>query len=493
MNDDTLRFIRTEGSGLLRDTRRELWLNLTGMRAQTRLGGVYASRRDFLEPELFHSCDGYADRDGEEKTRLRLLSSFLALAFLSGKTASVADRILALEAGEEFPACGERMTLRSAKARILSEPRKNKRDEIDEKSGELLFRLNTLCMRKLESLSESSEALGFKTYGELLDETHGMTTPGLASGAEKFLRDTDYIAGDMLEWFLSRKIDVRMKDASLSDITFLFNSAELGGYFPKPDFESFTETVLGGMSLNPPRSASFDTTKRTGKTADGFSLTLGPPIETALSIFPVGGIHDYESLLGCLGHSLCYAFTDPEDDFEFVYPRDPCLTDIFSGLFGGLIYEPEWLKKYLRIDTGGDLHNFLQLRRLMSARIEAGRAVCIQEIYGGSDSGEMSALLTDIMSRAAKCRYDGRKFLPEFLSPVSSPFRFKSLLSLPGLRIFMKESFDEEWWRTPAAGDYLRGVWSEGGRITGGALLERCGCGEQGTEALVRDFEEAFR
>jgi hypothetical protein len=57
----------------------------------------------------------------------------------------------------------------------------------------------------------------------------------------------------------------------------------------------------------------------------------------------------------------------------------------------------------------------------------------------------------------------------------------------------MKETFDEEWWRAGAAGDYLSGVWSGGGRITGDSLLERCGCGEEGPEALVRGFEEAFR
>lgn len=493
MNADTLRFIRTEGAGLLSDTRRELWLNLTGMRAQTRLGGVHASRQDFLEPELFLSRAGNADSDGEEKTRLRLLSSFLARAFLSGKTASVTDRILALEAGEEFSAGGERMTLRSAKARILSESRKHKRDEIDEKSGELLSQLNTLCLRKLESLSESSEALGFKTYGDLLDATNDMTTSRLAAEAEKFLRDTDYIAGDMLEWFLLRKIEVRLKDASLSDIAFLFNSAELGDYFPKPDFESFTETVLGGMSLRPPRLLSFDTAKRIGKTADGFSLTLGPPIETAMSVFPAGGIHDYESLLGCLGHSLSYAFTDPEDDFEFVFLRDQYLTDIFSGLFGGLTYETGWLKRYLRIDIGGDLRSFLQIRRLMSARVDAGRVLCIREINGGGGTGEAPALFTDIMSGAAKCRYDGRRFLPEFLSPVRSPLRFKALLASPGLRTFMKESFDEEWWRTPAAGNFLKGEWSRGGRTTGESLLERCGCGEASSGTLVRDFEESFK
>lgn len=492
MNAGTLRFIRKEGSTLLGEIRRELWLNLTGMKAQTRVSGVYSSRRDFLEPELFLSCGEYDGDDEEEKTRHKLLRSFLARAFLCGKSATLTDRILTLEAGEEFRACGESMTLRSAEARILSEPRKYKRDEIGARAGEVLSGLNTLCMRKLDALSECSEALGFGSYGDLLEAVSGTVVSGLAEEAEKFIRDTDYIAGDMIEWFLMKKIDVRLKDASFSDAEFLFNSAELGGYFPKPDFAAFSGKVLGGMNINPPRAAGFDTAKRTGKTADGFSLTLGPPPETVISIFPAGGIRDYDSLLGSLGHALCYVFTDPEDDFEFVFLRDPNLTVIFSELFTGLVYEPAWLKRYLRIDTDEDFNNFLHLRRLMRARLEAGRVLCIREICGGMEAREMPALFSDIMSVASKCRYDGRKFLPGFLSPVGSPFRFKATLSSPGLRLFMKESIDEEWWRTSAAGDFLGGVWAEGGRRTGSSLLESCGCGEQNSETLVREYEQTF-
>ena len=492
MNADTLRFIRSEGSTLLREITRELWLNLTGKKAQTGISGIYSSRREFLEPELFLSCGEYAGDDEEEKTRLKLLSSLLASAFLLGKSADLADRILSFEAGEEFRACGEGMTLRSAEARILSEPRKHKRDEIEAHAGETISKLDTLCLRKLDVLSECSEELGFGTYGKLLQALSGTDISGMAGEAEKFIRDTDYIAGDMLEWFIARKIDVSFKDASISDIEFLFNSAELRGYFPKPDFAAFTGTVLGGMNISPPRSPGFDTSKRTGKAAGGFSLTLGPKIDTAISVFPVGGIHDYGSLLSSLGHALPYLFTDPGDDFEFIYLRDPNLTDVFAILFGGLVYEPAWLKKYLRIDTDGDLNNFLQLRRLMSARLEAGRAVCSREIYGTTDTGGMTALFSDIMSGAAKCRFDGRKFLPLFLSPVRSPLSFKAVLSSPCIRNFMKESFDEEWWRTSAAGDFLGSVWAGGGRITGESLLLRCGCGERGFETLVRDFEESF-
>ncbi|HVY54294.1 MAG TPA: hypothetical protein VHC46_00905, partial [Thermodesulfobacteriota bacterium] len=159
----------------------------------------------------------------------------------------------------------------------------------------------------------------------------------------------------------------------------------------------------------------------------------------------------------------------------------------------GLVYEPAWLKRHLGIDAGRDLRNFLNLRRLMRARLEAGRALCIREIYGDGDPAALHDIFSDIMSGAAKSRYDGLSFLPEFFSSVRPPFRFQALTAAPALRLFMKESFDEEWWRTEAAGDYLRGVWSAGGRIIGDSLIAECGCGDQSAETLVRDFEESFR
>ena len=493
MNADTLRFIRSEGALLLSETRREIWENLTGIKTQSRLSGIYGQKRDFLEPELVLSCAAYTGADEEEKARNNLLRAFLLSMYLTGKTASLSDRILSLEAGQEFSAAGKKLTPRSAEAHILSEPRKSRRDEIDAKSGEILSGLDTLCLRKLDLLTECSETLGFGTYGELLEAATGTILSRAAEEAEKFIRDTDYISGEMLEWFLSRKIDVRLKDASFSDTVFLFNTDELGGYFPKPDREDFTGKVLGGMNLDPKRAIRFDTAKRAGKAVNGFSLAFGKPLEPGISIYPLGGVHDYDAILGSLGHALTYAFTDPEDDFEFVSLRDTRLTDIFSALLGGLIYEPAWLKRYLKIDSQGDFRKFLNLRRLMRARLEAGRAVCTREVYAAAEPGSLSEIFSEIMSGAAKCRFDGRKFLTAFLSPVRSPFSFNALLTLPCLRNFMKESFDEEWWRTSAAGDFLMGIWSVGGRISSDSLLERCGCVGHRSESLVRDYEESFR
>lgn len=493
MSGDTVRFIRSEGTGLLTDLNRELWLNLTGRKTGTRIADIYNSRRELLEPEIYLSYRAPAGGDEEERTRHRLISSFLAGAILGGKSSGPTDMILALEAGDEFRAGGKNLTLRSAKAALLSEPKKHKRDEIAIGDPEVLSRLNTLCRRKLEIMTECSESLGFGSYGELLDAASGTGIMRLGEEAKRFLTDTDYIARDMLAWHFMKKMELPLKDASVYDMTFLFNSAELRGYFPKIEPALLSRTVLEGMALSPAREPSSDTEKRAGKETDGFSLPLNPPYETAISIYPAGGIHDYESFLRCLGHSLCFCYTDPDDDFEFVFLRDGALIDLFSGLLGGLVCEPRWMRRHLKIDADGGFLDFVRLRRLMTARLDAGCALYARELFGSGDPRDLPEIFTEIMSGAAQCKADGRNYIAEFLSPLSSPFRFKAALAGPGLRRFMMESFDEEWWRTAAAGAFMSGLWSRGGRVTAESLLTMSGLNEPASETLVRELEETLR
>lgn len=493
LSGDTVRFIRSEGVGLLTELNRELFLNFSGRKIKTRIEDIYGSHRELLEPEIYLSYREPAEGDEEERARQRLISSFLAGAILGGKTSGPTDMILALEAGAEFRAGGKNLTLRSAKAALFSEPKKRKRDEIAIGDPEILSGLNTLCRRKLGIMTECSESLGFGSYGELLDAASGTGIMRLGEEAKRFLTDTDYIARDMLGWHFIKKMELPLKDASVYDMTFLFNSAELRGYFPKIEPAVLSKTVLEGMALSPAREPSSDTEKRAGKETDGFSLPLNPPFETAISIYPAGGIHDYESFLRCLGHSLCFCHTDPDDDFEFVFLREGALTDLFSGLFGGLVCEPRWLRRHLKIDADGDFLDFIRLRRLMTARLDAGRALYAQELFGSGDPRDLPEIFTEIMSGAAQCKADGRNYIAEFLSPLSSPFRFKAALAGPGLRRFMRESFDEEWWRTRDAGAFMSGLWSRGGRITADSFLTATGSNESDSETLVRNFEETLR
>ncbi len=493
MNGDTLRFIRSAGKGLLTEVNKELFLNFSGLKVESRIAEAYGSKREFLEPEFFLSCKEEAGGGGEEKTRLRLISSFLARALIGGRSAGLTDRALAHEAGAGFRAGGKKLTLRSAEAALLSEPKKHRREEIAAAGTKVFSVLDALCLRKLDVMTECSESLGFRSYGELIDKTSDGGIAVLKNEAAKFLADTDYISRDMLGWFFMKKMELPLKDASIRDMTYLFNSSELRSSFAKIEPALLTGKVLEGMALSPYRIPECDAGKRAGKEVRGISLPLNPPSETSFSIYPAGGIHDYESLLGCLGHALSYGFTDPDDDFELVFLRDPWLPGLFSELFSGLASEPTWLKRYPKIDAGGDFFKFLQARRIMAARIEAGRAIYAHELFTSVDRSGLPETFADIMSGAAKCRADRRDYVADFISPVLPPFRFKAVLAAPGFRRHMRERFDEEWWRTSAAGEYLSGLWSAGGRLTLSSLLGAYGSGAPDSETAVMDLEETLR
>ncbi|MFI5322914.1 MAG: hypothetical protein ACHQ6U_05155 [Thermodesulfobacteriota bacterium] len=487
MSGDTASFIRSEGERLMKPLSRELFMNLTGKKTKSNISEIYNARREFLEPDLFTSFTESVDE--EEIRGWRQISSFLADTFLGGNTSALADRIITLEASDEFLAAGKNTTIRSMKARIMSEPKKDRRDEIESRGVEILNRLNPLYCQKLEKLTECSGTLGFSSYANLIDNVRGIGIPGLRDEAAMFLKDTDYAAGDMLNWFFMKIMEYDLKDASFGDVMYFLNSAGLRGYFPKINFAVFPGRVLDQMGLIPSGDIHFDTERRNGKSADAFSIPVNPPFECAVSIYPVEGIHDYESLLGVLGCCSCFIFTEPDDFFESTYLRDETLTGIFSRLFVNLLYEPKWLKKYLAIDINKNFLDLLFLRRLMSARLDAARTLYAAELFGNCDPRDMPGMYSQIMGDAIKCRINVGGYLTGFLSTARSQFGFKALLAEPSLRNYLKESFDEEWWRTQAAGDFLRGIWSEGGRVTTGSLLKRCGLGEPDSRMLVRNFE----
>ncbi len=492
MNGNTIRYIRTEGEKLLKGLHGELYLNIAGARSSANTRAIFDSHRDFEEPDLFRSLKEITVEDKDGKARNRLIQAFLADSFLGAKASGLADRILSLEAGEVIAVGKKRIPLRAADAEIVSEPKKHKRDEILSRRNEKLKKLLPLLQQKLALTTETSEILGFPDYSILRDEIDGLGIALLIEQAKLLLRDTDYVSREMFGWFFPKVIDMKLADASIHDMACLLNAGELRGYFPAKDIMSISRQMLEECGLSSQGSIKLDMEKRKGKAAGCFCFPLNPPREIAASIYPEGGVRDYESYLKCWGHSLCYAFTEADDDFEIRFLREEALVGVFSGLFGNLIYEPKWLKKYLRIDTEGDFLRFLYLRRLMSARIAAANTIYESELYKNPDSAEMPGLFRGTMENASHCKVNESEYLAELARPLGSVSLFKGILIEPVLGHFLKESFDEEWWRMPEAGDFLKGIWRDGGRISTEDLSKKIGSGGPDTVMISRVFEKAL-
>ncbi len=60
------------------------------------------------------------------------------------------------------------------------------------------------------------------------------------------------------------------------------------------------------------------------------------------------------------------------------------------------------------------------------------------------------------------------------------------------LRWYLREKFDEEWWRVSEAGDFLKEMWKEGGRLSSDGVSKRCGFDPLNVSVLLSFFWELF-
>ncbi|HML94590.1 MAG TPA: hypothetical protein PKC29_04070 [Thermodesulfobacteriota bacterium] len=443
---------------------------------------------DFGERELFQSVWSSEPAGGEAAAGKRLAASFLAHAFVLSRSARVEDGIQGVMSGA-FSSGGKTFSLKSLHGELVRQPKRGERELAAAAAKPSLGKLNALLRKKLDTITEAAQALGFGDYGELAEKTAGPGAGG-EGAARGFLSDTEYASRDLLAWFLSRRMELKLPRAEEHDLAFFFNSGELKGYFGTRDMLSFSRPILDAPGIAPEGGITYDGERKPGKISDGFSVPLDPPLRAGLSIYTVGSIRDYEHFLGSLGRMLSCMFTEREDYAEFRWLRDAVVESVFDSLFRNLVHEPKWLAKYLRVDEGGDFRRLLGLRRLMSARRVAGLSIYEADLLKNSETESMPEHYGRIMSAALHCRIDVGGYLGPLTMPVRPSSVFRGAAAAPALSSYLKERFDEEWWRVPGAGEFLKGLWRDGGRMTFESLSAKTVELPRGGEYLRRVIEE---
>ncbi|MGD9651398.1 MAG: hypothetical protein AB7V12_03420 [Candidatus Dadabacteria bacterium] len=484
------RLTGNSGERLLKQLSEQLFREFSGKgKPGDGLTAIMRSHPDFGERELFQSVWGSEPADDEAAAGRGLAASFLARAFVLSRSAGIEDGIAGVTSGT-FSSGGKSLSLKSLWGGFIRQRKRGERELAVKTAKPSLEKLNALLRKKLDAVTEAAQALGFGDYGELAEKTSGHGTSEAAPAARAFLSDTEYASMDLLSWFLSRRMDIKPSRAEEHDLAYFFNSDELRGYFPTHDMLSFSRPILEALGLVPEGGIVYDGERKPGKISDGFSVPLDPPLRTGLSIYTVGSVRDYEHFLGSLARGLSYMYTEREDYAEFRWLRDACLEFIFYSLFRNLVHEPKWLAKYLRVDEGGDFRRLLGLRRLMSARCAAGLSIYEADLLKNSEIESMPEHYVRIMSAALHCRIDAEGYLGP-LTRLSHPSPvFRGAAAAPSLSSYLKEKFDEEWWRVPDVGEFLKGLWRDGGRITFEELSAKTVEMPGGAEYLRRVIEE---
>lgn len=491
MGRDIILEIRNDGERFIKALNQELYRNLAGLKEEANLKAIYKAHPIFGDPDVFFSVRDIPPEDGEEEKGLKLILSFLARSMIEGKTAKLRDEILRTEAREEIRLDYKTIPYRSAWPEIKREAKRARREDIDGKSRRKKLKLEPLFLKALDIAHGVSSELGF-SYINLCGEIEGIDLGEVEETALLFLKDTEYAYRDLLKWFLLKRMELKLKDAKWHDLSHLFNSFELKSEFPKMDLKALAGKCLDEMGIDIGESIKEDLSDRKGKTSGPFCIPIEVPQNIVLSVYPIGGVEDYEAFFHTLGFALIYRHRNPEDEFEFKRLAESVSKQVFGFLFRNLLLQPKWLRRYLKLDPGSDFLKFLYLKQLMTIRYHSGKLIYELLLHKDEDFRSKSDFYKQTLKEATLSDHSRADYLDNFDLFFHTASYLRGCVIEAELRWYLREKFDEEWWREKEAGDFIRKMWKEGGRTTSQEISKRAGFEQIDSAPLLRFFGEVL-
>ena len=169
---------------------------------------------------------------------------------------------------------------------------------------------------------------------------------------------------------------------------------------------------------------------------------------------------------------------------------DPAVVCAFGALFEGLLREPEFVRRCARADLSRDDHRGIAIAAVFDARIEAATTLAEAVAHESGLGARAAQAHRDLFLRATGAD------LPAGLALTDLDAWGASLASLRGrmlasrMREFLRDRYDEDFWRNPRSVQSLNGLWTRGGRSTAAELWTELGMATSAAP-LLHEFSAA--
>jgi hypothetical protein len=220
-------------------------------------------------------------------------------------------------------------------------------------------------------------------------------------------------------------------------------------------------------------------------------IASDPPQVVHLITRAQGGLHDYQGFLHEAGHALHYAGCDPTLPYTFRrLSRDHALTEIYSFLLESVTREPGWHAEYfgLSADDAEDRAEATRFLDVLLFRRYAAKLEYELELWADFDHpATYASVYAERLRAATGFRYRSDAYLADMDDGFYSADYLRAWIRSAQLRSHLREGFGPDWWRTPAVGDFLRGLFAEGTRPSSEEIATRIGFEPLDTGPLVRE------
>jgi len=487
---------RQQAEAFAAELEKENYLHFSGQKETCDTAAVYDRY-----PELFTRAAvaelnrRYPEVVDEPKRQLAYLIAFTTEGYLAAATRHLSDEAANTESRTSIEVDGEQIGLRVSGVVQANEADRERRARIQQARLEATTaHLDPLLLQLWGQAHDLARDLGYPHYLALYTEIKGLDYRMLRAQAERFLHETSGLYRRVMERLVRDKLGIRLEELWFSDLSYLFRAPGYDDVFAAerllPTFERTLEGL--GIDLGAQQNVHLDTEVRELKTPRAFCAPVRVPDEIYLCVLPQGGADDYSALLHEGGHTEHFAHTDPALPFEYRHLGDNAVTEAFAFLFDHLTFSRPWLSELLAYDDADDYLFFANVAELFLIRRYAAKVAYETELHASPDIPAMADHYRRRLSEALMVEVPAANYLVDVDPGLYVASYLQAWMLEGGLRMMLQDRFGADWFRSPAAAEWIKELWAFGQRYRAGQLLLKKGGGRLDFDPLRRLMERAL-
>ena len=351
-------------------------------------------------------------------------------------------------------------------------------------------KLNPILEHKEQAAQKAARETGFADYVALSEELRVVKLDPLLAAGVAYVKDTDAVFRATLDRVARDELDTPREKLRVADLNRLWKAPRLARFFEKELELRALQAFLAGIGLDLRTAAGtevrVDDSLHPKKVPRAFVDPVDAPADVRLSVKPVGGLDDYETLFHEAGHAVHFANATVTPK-ELVTEGYGAPTEAFGEFFRHAFSDQRFLARYRAFLQGlgrrtpvdaelAAIQRGLALREMMYLRRYAFAKIAYELRLHGRPASEIAPALQLVVA-PEKAKDDLRELYrqlfsvaytfeltPEesglYLTDVDDTFYsadYARAFALAGMmHEGMRRRFGDDWYGNAAVGSFLK-------------------------------------